>query len=243
MQIGIQVSSVKPLLQNGEQVRAAFRNMAGLGCKAVQLQWIDKSVSAEEIAAALKENGLVSVGVQDFYTLVREDLEYYVNLIAVTGGPWLCVSRIPEEYKSRQGLESYRRELLELMAYLKTRGQKLCFHPVTADFRAVPGMDPVAWLMDHLPELQLCLDLYHLNRNCGDMPGYIRRYAGRICGVHFKDAVGDTLVPAGRGEVNWNGVVAACREAGVPYGFAEQETWDRDPYECLGEAMAWIAGQ
>lgn len=243
MEIGIQVSSLKPLLMDVQQVRAAFRRMADLGCRVVQLQWIDKSVTAEEIAAAMEENGITSVGVQDFYTLVREDLEYYVNLNEVTHGPWLCISRIPEEYKSLEGLESYRRELLELMAYLKTRGQKLCFHPVSGDYQAVPGMDPVAWLMEHIPELELCLDLYHLNRCCGDMPGYIRRFAGRICGVHFKDAVGDTLVPAGQGQVNWNGVSEACREAGVPYGFAEQEKWDRDPYECLSEAMTWAAGQ
>ena len=72
------------------------------------------------------------------------------------------------------------------------------------------------------------------------MPAFIRRYAGRICMVHFKDSIGDTLVPAGQGEVNWDGVVKACLDADVPYGFVEQERWDRDPYECLKEAMEWL---
>ena len=34
--------------------------------------------------------------------------------------------------------------------------------------------------------------------------------------------------------------MAACLEVGVPYAFVEQERWDRDPYDCLGEAMAWL---
>ena len=240
MESGIQVSSLKPLLMNEDQVRAAFANMKKLGCKALQIQWIDPSVPASVIAEAMQENGLFSVGVQDFYDLVSQNFEYYVNLNQATAGKWLCVSRIPERLKSREGLDAYVAELRDMQRRLDEFAQKLCFHPVTADFTAVPGMDAVGYLFDAMPELDICLDLYHLNRNCTDMPGYIRKYAGRVCGVHFKDAVGDTLVPAGQGEVNWAGVVEACLETGVPYGFVEQEKWDRDPYACLGEALRWL---
>ena len=243
MKIGIQVSSLKPLLRTAEQVGAAFAKMKALGCGVVQLQWIDPSVPPEVTAAALAQTGMESVGTQDFYTLVRENLKYYVNLNALTGGKWLCVSRIPEEYKSREGLREFVRELRDMQKKLDIYGQKLCFHPVSADFQAVPGMDAVAWLFDAMPELDICLDLYHLDKNCADMPGFIRKYGRRVCMVHFKDGVGDALVPAGQGETNWTGVVAACLEAGVPYGFAEQERWDRDPYVCLKEAIDWIAGQ
>ena len=103
--------------------------------------------------------------------------------------------------------------------------------------------DRLAEALEAMPEMDICLDLYHLNRNCHDMPSFIRRYAGRICMVHFKDGIGKTLVPAGQGETRWDGVVRACLNAGVPYAFAEQETWDRDPYECLKEAMDWVADE
>ena len=59
--------------------------------------------------------------------------------------------------------------------------------------------------------------------------------------VHFKDAAGEALVPAGQGDTNWNGVVEACMEACVPYAFVEQERWDRDPFICLKEAMDWLS--
>ena len=243
MELGIQVSSLKPLLNTPEQVDQVFARMAQMGCRWVQLQWIDPAVSPEDIAAALNRHGLRSVSVQDFYTSIRETLEYYVNLNQRTGGRWLCVSRIPEEYKSPQGLAAFALELDALNEKISPLGQQVCFHPVTADFQAVPGLDAVEVLLEKLPWMPLCLDLYHLNRCCGDMPGYIRRHAGRICMVHFKDSRDGRLVPAGQGDTPWEGVAQACRDAGVEYAFVEQETWDGDPFQCLQEALGWLKTQ
>ena len=123
---------------------------------------------------------------------------------------------------------------------LNVVGQRLCFHPVSADYQEIEGTRPVEWLLEKMPELQIALDLYHLNRSGYDMSAWIRRYAGRICMVHYKDAVGERLVPVGSGDTEWSGVTKACLAAEVPYGFVEQERWDRDPYECLKEAMEWL---
>lgn len=141
MKTGIQVSSLKPLLTTPEQVRAAFERMAALGCGYVQLQWIDQAVPIGDIAAALEESGMKSLGTQDFYTAVEMNLEYYVNLNAATKGSWLTVSRIPERCKSREGLDIFAEELCALQEKLAPLGQKVCLHPVSADFAAVPGIN------------------------------------------------------------------------------------------------------
>lgn len=243
METGIQVSSLKPLLKTPEQVRAAFERMAALGCRYVQLQWIDPAVPVEDIATAMGEFGLKSLGTQDFYVLVAENPDYYVSLNAATGGTWVTVSRIPEHRKSPEGLDLFAEELTVLQNRLSPLGQQLCFHPVTADFTAVAGMNAVEYLLEKLPWLPLCLDLFHLDKNCQDMPGFIRRYPGRIPMVHFKDHREGKLVPAGQGQVRWAGVVRACRDAAVGWGLAEQETWEGDPYLCLEEALTWLKAE
>ena len=240
MKIGIQVSSLKPLLLTTEQVQTAFSKMKSLGCHVVQLQGIDPAVCIGAIAMALQARCMVSTSVQDFYDSVCNNFAYYTALNAATGGTWLCVSRIPERLKSLEGLKCFIEELREMQKKLDPLGQKLCFHPVSGDFAAVPGIHAVEYLLEHMPELKLCLDLYHLNRNCTDMPGFIRRFGHRICMVHFKDAVGDTLVPVGQGDTDWTGVIEACLEVGVPYAFVEQEKWNRNPYDCLDEAIDWL---
>lgn len=240
MEIGVQVSSLKPLLTTAAQVETAFQKIRQLGCRTVQLQWIDPAVSLEGIAGAMERADLRSAGVQDFFQVVQANFSYYAYLNAATGGRWLTVSRIPPEYQSESGLAQFVELLQKMQQRLDKYGQKLNFHPVLSDYRAIPDRDAVAMLMEAMPELELCADLYHLGRWQADLPGYLRRWPGRIPMVHFKDSKLGRLVPAGQGETNWTGVVKCCLELGIAYGFAEQETWDQDPYDCLEQAMAWI---
>ncbi len=243
MKTGVQISSLKPLLRTEEQVKTAFSRVAAMGGEVVQLQWIDPAVPAAAIACALDGAGLSSVSVQDFYESVRADEAYYVALNRLTGGEWLCVSRVPERLKSRPGLDAFVSELRAMQDRLEPFGQKLCFHPVLADYQLIDGVNPTEFLLESMPELSLCLDLYHLGRSGADMPAWIRAHAGRICMVHFKDAKDGRLVPAGQGDIPWGGVVPACLEAGVPWAFVEQETWDGDPFDCLKAALDWLNGE
>lgn len=243
MKTGIQVSSFKPVLTTEAEVKHAFEQMKAMGCEWVQLQWIDPSVSIAFIAECLQQTGIRSVSVQDFYEVIRQNREYYIDLNAQTGGTWMCVSRIPERLKNREGLDAYVAELRAFQQELDACGQKLCFHAVAADFAPIDGVNPVEYLFEAMPELMICADLYHVNKVGLDMVQWLRRYAGRICMVHFKDEQNGQLVPAGQGDTNWTGVAAACVETNVEYGFAEQERWQKDPFESLQEALDWLNAQ
>lgn len=240
---GVQVSSFKPILKTDAQVYAAFEEMKAMGVSTVQLQWIDPSVPIPVIRDAMDKTGISSVSVQDFYETIRLNKDYYIRLNAETGGTWMCVSRIPDRLKSPDGLDAYASELRAFESELAQYGQKLCLHPVSADFAPIGGVNPVEYLLDRLPALPLCLDLYHINK-CGfSMPAWINRYAGRVSMVHFKDALSGRLVPAGQGDTDWTGVAEACLRADIPYAFVEQERWAKDPFDCLREALDWLKGE
>ena len=246
MKIGVQISSLKPLLTTAGGVEAAFGKIAALGVDTVQLQWIDPAVSIPQIGEALMAHGVRSVSVQDFSTAVLRDPAYYLELNGVTGGTWLCLSRVPD--RTRAGLERYAQALEDLRDRAAERQQMLCFHPVAADLSPVDGICPVDFLMERLKWLDLCWDLFHVHKAGLSIPDTLKKYPHRVCMVHFKDFRRlpdgtELLVPAGQGDIDWAGAVEACRRIGVPCAFVEQEAWDRDPYDCLGEALRWLQGQ
>ncbi len=240
MKTGIQVSSLKSMLKTEAEVKTAFDKMKAMGCEWVQLQWIDPRVPADFIAKCLAQTGIRSVSVQDFYEVICQNKAYYIELNARTGGTWMCVSRIPDRLKTRKGLDDYAAELRAFQRELDAYGQKLCFHAVGMDFAPIDGIDPVAYLLDAMPEMQLCVDFYNIRKAGHDPNAYLRRYAGRVCMVHFKDGIGEQLVPAGQGNTDWTDVAATCMETGVEYAFVEQERWLKDPFDCMQEALNWL---
>lgn len=244
---GIQISSFRPLLSTPEGVAQVMAETARMGCTTVQLQWIDFSVPPEVIVREMERRGIRSVSTQDLFEVVQARLDYFIRLNRLSGGEWVCVSRIPPEYAGPAGLAEFVQQLERLEQRLAPEGLKLCFHPRAEDFAAADSVCPVDVLMQRWHGGALCLDLYHAYRAGLAPEAALRRWAGRVCMVHFKDyrpgPAGDMLTPAGSGVIPWDAALRACRETQVPYGFVEQETWDGDPFRCLGQAFAWLRAQ
>ena len=225
---GIQLSTFRPLLTNSDQVADVLRKIAAMGCHTVQLQGIDPAVPIPDIAEALRKTGVRAVSVQEIYAVFQRNRDYYLRLNQAVGGVWLTVSRIPE----KADVGRFAQDLKALAAELSAHQQKLAFHPVYEDY---PFLDD---LLSKVPEMDICLDFYHLWRTGQNLPDWIDRYRSRVRMVHFKDAVNGRMVPAGQGQVDWTGVLDAC--ARVDYGFVEQEVWDTDPFACVQSALAWL---
>lgn len=242
---GIQVSSFRPMMTTAEQMRETFWKIRKMGCDTVQLQWMDPGISPEEIAEILEETGLKSISIQDFYENIMERKEYYIQVNQKCGGIWVCVSGIPEKYLTYGGLPLFVQELKKLQSELENYGMKLCFHPRAREFADIDRKSPVEFLVEHMPDgFMLCLDFYHVTRAGLSMKKAVQKYRGKICMVHFKDyrkgEKGDILVPAGQGEIVWEETVKECLKAKIPYGFVEQEQWEKDAFECLKEAFDWL---
>ena len=243
MQTGVQISSLRPMLQTEDQVCQTFRHLAGMGVRHVQLQWLGPQISPAFIAKTAEKEGIHITGIQDFFVEIQARLPYYIELNHCTGGTSFTVSRIPESFRTTDGLIRFADILKTLQDRLAPLGQRLDFHPTAPDYAPVYGITPVDLLDMQVPGLTYCLDLYHLA--CSGIPvvSWIAGHDNRIPVVHFKDQADGHLVPAGSGSIPWDGVVAACMKHGVRTALVEQESWDRDPFLCLGEALDWLHQQ
>jgi len=246
--IGIQISSVRKYLQTPQDVLDSFRKVSASGYRFIQIQWIAPEVPAEFIHDALKETHLECIGTQDYFDVVVPQLDEVVAQNDLWGGQYVCVSGIPERYHSYEGCLAFARELDQLALRLEGQGKILNFHPRAADVLAFDGKNSLEVILEHThAPFQYLLDVYHLVKAGFDAVDWIHRVQGRNDLIHFKDFRrnpdgSEVLVPVGQGCIDWEPIFRACIETGVKYAFAEQESWLKDPFECLGECYTYITG-
>ena len=251
--VGAQASSVKPYLQTPEDLRASLQKLAEMGYRLVQMQWWNPEFSPEFVAEAVRDAGLQCVSTQDFYETVKGDFARTVRLNELCGSRCVCVSGIPAKEANpsgalgREAVLAFAEELAEMAARLAPHGMTLAFHPRAREWAVLAdagGVTATELLLQNSPEnVTLGLDLYHSGKAGLAADALLRRFAGRTEFVHFKDFVVDAagtehLTPVGHGQTDWRAAVAACRETGVPWAFAEQEKWEKDAFDCMRESLA-----
>lgn len=247
--LGYQASSLKPYLTTPDGVLNTFRKLHDIGYRHVQLQWIDKSVPLEATRDALQQTGLTCIGTQDAMDAVLADTGYYVRMNQLWGSPTTCVSSFPRDRMTREGIRAFLDDLAALEQRLSGEGIQLTFHPLWHNYACAEGID----LLDAVAQaaqgrIGLTLCVHHIARAGLSPVAVLQRYQGRVDICHFKDSAlfpdgREHLVPVGQGRIDWPPVFDACHETGVRWGLVEQESWQKDAFDCAREAYEYISAQ
>lgn len=243
---GIQISSLRPFLQTQRDALSAFSRLSAMGCRIVQLQWLSPSFSPQWIAKALNQAGLKSVSTQDSFEQVQKNWNYTIRLNQLCGSSHICVSGIPCGNLDEAACRRFVPEANRMVSLLAAMGMTLSFHPRAREYGKIRDKTAVELVLEQVPGIMLGLDCYHAVKAGADVVSFICRFASRIDFVHFKDFCIDKnglehLVPLGQGCVDWRPLICACRDANIPWIFAEQETWDKDAFSCLEESLAYLS--
>ncbi len=229
MNVGIQISSFKPLMTDERSLGDVLRAMSAMGCEYTQLQWIDRSIDKERIAELLEKYRIRTVGVQDKSEYLFSDCVYYLGLCRACGGGDVCFSGIPGGDASALSEQIY-----TLKSLARVFGFTVSYHPVKADLP-----DACEELMILWPELGLTVDVCQMYDAGVDCAAFIRRYEGNISTVHFKDRDSSgALCPVGSGVIDFESTVKACLDSGVETVLVEQESW-KDPFNELASGFIY----
>ena len=169
-----------------------------------------------------------------------------VEMNNLWGGTYICVSGIPERYRSYAGCLEFAKELNRLSASLEKKGKILNFHPRYMDVIQFGGKNSLEIILENTRDkFQFVLDVYHLVQAGLDSVEWIYKVKGRNDLMHFKDVKinpdgSEVLMPVGQGSIKWDMIFQACIDTDVKYAFAEQESWQKDPFECLKESYDYI---
>ncbi len=135
---------------------------------------------------------------------------------------------------------------------LAQHGATFCYHHHSHEFcRMESGETIFDYLLNNTEHVTITLDTYWLQHGGVSVLEYIKRCEGRIRCAHLKDYlplykdgknVSPSFAPVGEGNINWQDVIAALREAGVQHYLVEQDdaTKHDDPFREVGSSIRYL---
>jgi sugar phosphate isomerase/epimerase len=196
------------------------------------LDKLELKVSGNHASLDQLENGFDQV-VQDNKTLETKN----VVLSSVS----------KDVYEKGWGTVAKRLDLIG--ARLKDAGFRFSYHNHAFEFAreaGQPGLE-ILYAESDPTLVNSQLDTYWVAFGGGDPVTWIKKMKGRAPTVHLKDGkVGGSdpdFLEVGQGDLDWNGILAACDESNVEFGAIEQDTSRRDTLESLKMSVEFLRGK
>lgn len=206
-----------------------LREVAKIGYRAVQVSGLHKC-TAREIRKVMDDLGLGSAGTHVGLEMLEQNFNAAADMVKDLGTEWAIVPWLPEE--RRQGAEGWRtlgKIMTEIGAKLRQVGLRLAYHNHSFEFKKFDGKYGYDLLFESVdPSLvHNEIDTYWVQHGGESPVKYLRRFAGHIQVVHFKDmgpGPDKPMVPVGEGILDWPNILKACRSGGTQWMCIEQDT-------------------
>jgi sugar phosphate isomerase/epimerase len=224
--LGLQLYTVRDLC--AQDFLGTLNEVARIGYEGVEWAGMN-GLTPEKVKAHADKLGLKSFGThvsieqweQDYSAALAEVRTLGCTLVTI---PWLDKAR----RSTGEGWKEAGRVFSEMGRRLAGDGITLTYHNHSFEFEKFDGeygldilyknSDPVA--------LQAEVDTYWAKHGGVDPAGLIRSLSGRCPIVHLKDmepGPGQAFAEVGQGILDWPGILAACKDAGVKTAIVEQD--------------------
>ncbi|WP_219834941.1 sugar phosphate isomerase/epimerase [Paenibacillus sp. R14(2021)] len=244
--VGLQLYTLRD--QTEKDFRGTIRKVAEMGYKAVEFAGYFNT-PAEELKALLDELGLEAPSAHVALNFgepdkIKKDLAKQIEYAKELGlkyivTPWAPLPENPtEEDVSKLAV------ILEAAGkQVKEAGLIYGYHNHDFEFKQVNSKPIIDMLLEMVSEefmvAEFDLGWVHMG---GQSPvDYVRRYAGRVPLVHFKDfGQGRSDTEVGNGVVDLKSVFAVAEQAGIQYFIVEQEEFERSSLESAKTSLAFF---
>lgn len=256
--LAVQMFTLREYTKTAADFAASLQKISAMGYRAVQLSAVgamngDKpEVDAAAARRLLDDHGQKCIAThRPWDRLVQhtaEEIEFHQTL----GCDFAAIGGIANLYPhTPAGFRQFLADAQPVIAALKAAGIRFGHHNHSHEFfrpeRHGPTLEDV--LIDEGgADLMLELDLYwieHAGLNCTRI---LERCHGRVPVIHLKDkevieGKNETrMAPIGEGNLDWRGIVPACRAAGVEWYAIEQDQCYRDAFDCLKSSYDFLVG-
>ena len=252
MKIGAQLYTVREFMRDEKGMSESLKKVADMGYNYVQVSGTgpyDPAWMKEE----LDKNGLACVITHTNQERMIAEPETVAKEHEILGTDYIGIGM----YDIRKvGMDGFTTRFKPVAECFKVHGKLLMYHNHDLEFEKLNGKLIIDQLIEAFPadELGITLDTFWVQAGGGDPAWWLKKLAGRIPCVHFKDmgfksdpehgigvGRGRIMLPVGEGNMNNEAIIAAALESGVKYALVEQDNCNgEDPFDCLRRSLRYL---
>lgn len=255
--LAVQMYTLREFTKTARGFQESLEKIHRIGYPAVQLSAVGAmsgekpEVTAEEARKMLDANSLKCIATHRSWEVLARNTEAEIAFHRALGCDFTAIGGLPPEYtrEGKPGYERFVREAAPTIAKLKAAGIRFGVHNHAHEFERVgPGRHTLYDVLIEQggPDLLLEVDTYWAVHAGINPVRIFERIRHRVPVIHAKDKEvvpkdGPVMAAVGEGNMDWDSIVPACREAGVEWYAVEQDICRRDPFDCLRSSYAFLS--
>ncbi|WP_379127217.1 sugar phosphate isomerase/epimerase family protein [Paenibacillus sp. sgz500958] len=246
-QIAAQMYTFRDYTKTAADLKLTFQKLAKIGYTAVQISAIGP-IDPKVVKEYADEYGLRICATHVPWTRLIGDLDSLAKEHQLWNCPYIGLGGLPDSYRTNQeGYRNFVRQASTIAKWLKENyGLQFVYHNHDFEFERLDGVTGMDILLNETDPATFGfeLDLYWLQAAGADPIEWIRKVRGRMQVVHLKDMAIVNRIPVfaeiGEGNMNYSGIIDACRENGVEWYVVEQDECRRDPFESVAISLKYL---
>ena len=229
--IGIQIYTVRALMQNPSDATNTLKSLSEIGYDCIQLAGGIESIRS--VADAAKKTGMKVMGILTNVNTFRTAFDEMCAIAKELGVRDLGTSG---NAKTESEAREFVVEVNEFAKKTREAGFSFSYHNHSHEFlKTECGLRVMDILLERFDKdlIDLMPDTYWLQHGGVDVRDFIENHANRITILHMKDMKrvpdGVTFAEVGEGNLNMRGIVETAKKAGICDFIVEQDICDGDP--------------
>ncbi|MBR7106864.1 MAG: sugar phosphate isomerase/epimerase [Lentisphaeria bacterium] len=228
--IAITLYNLREYCKTEEDYAATLDKVSAMGYKSVQISGVP--LPAEIIRKHLDRTGLYCCATHESLATISGDPKALIDRMQTIGCTFTALGGPGEfDFASMDSIKGLADIFNRQGDALAEAGIQLGYHNHAPELTRVAGSRKT--MLDTFMELTAGhnvyseLDVHWVTRGGGSPAAWIRKFAGRISVIHFKDFTMHEKAPIfceiGEGNLDWPEILKACEETGVRWYSIEQD--------------------
>ena len=237
--IAVTLYNLRDYCKTAEDLDSTLGRVRDIGYEAIQISGIGP-IESETVGELLEKHQLFCCATHESLPNLRDNFDAIVKKMRMWNCDFTALGHPGNDYWSADGIAELATTLDEIAGKFEAENMMFGYHNHHTEFaKCATGKIYLEEIYDRTERMRAEIDVHWVARGGGNPVSWIKRVAGRMPVVHFKDfAIVDSapqFCEIGEGNLDWPEIIKACEETNVRWYSIEQASTfgDKDIFESI----------